>query len=146
MVVDPGHAALSSEDSSRRVSPTDPRDVRARGLLEVAADEFVACELLLTPTRLEFYAESPESGYGCVGSYPRSECEIAGAKHISQGDLFVIRHPQGVACLYFAGDQRSAAGRIRAALRGEAQADPVLLAQEFANLIADPEEQEEEDY
>ena len=102
------------------------------------------CEVRLTQERLEFSAESPGGEFGSVGSYSRRDCKLIGTKRLPSGELLLIRHPDGMARLYFPTEQRADAARIRDEL-SERAVDPVLLVQEFASLVDRSEDDEDVD-
>jgi hypothetical protein len=99
----------------------------------------------VTEESIEFLAKIPKGSFGSVGRYPRSECELFASKRIPSGELFLIRHPEGMARLYFPAERMADAERVREELT-EQTIDPVLLVQEFASLAAAPGEDEDDDY
>lgn len=119
--------------------------IKTRGLLQVAPNELVTCEVLLTEQTVEFNAQTPGGEFGSMGSYSRSDCELIGSRRIPSGELLVIRHPEGVARLYFPAEQLGDATRLRDELM-ERTVDTVLLVQEFANLVDSPTDEEADDY
>ncbi|MEX0834166.1 MAG: hypothetical protein WD276_09915 [Actinomycetota bacterium] len=99
----------------------------------------------MTDDRIEFSAQSPGGDFRNVGSYGRYQCKLVGSKRIPSGELLLIRHPDGVARLYFPAEQLEDALRIRDELT-EPTIDPVFLVQEFAGLVDSPAGEEDEDY